>query len=134
MVMTPEDLAQLRADIEATLPDTCTITTKGVGEPVFDEDTGTYDLPERTVIHADLPCRVAPATATQVVQAGEEAVSLGMYRVTVPATADGIEVDHLVLITGSSDDPDLVGTQLRVTETFRRSLGAKKRIACKVVL
>lgn len=132
-MLTTAERLQLQTDVLATLSDVCNVTGVGAGEPVFDPDTGTYVSPNPEVIHAALPCRVAPWTATRVVQAGEEPVSLGAYHVTVPVSATGIDVDDIVIIT-ASDDADLVGIQLRVTEAFLNSLGVQRRLACEVVL
>lgn len=105
-------LPTLRAEAEAAMPDTCTITRSG-GEPVFDPNTGTYTPAAPSTVYTGR-CRVQ-AKADEVVAAGDQPVTLRRFTASLPVATSGIEVDDVLTVTDSAD-ADLVGLSLRVVD------------------
>ncbi len=116
-------MARLRKRIKRTLPDDCTIRVPDV--TVFAD--GAYTTTPGAVVYEG-KCRVEPqGRSDAVVQAGEGPVTQRTYDVTLPSTASGIEVDH-VLIVSQSADPDLVGRPLRVRDAKVASVHVQRRL------
>lgn len=114
-MITEGQLASMRSTVTGALPDQCTIGPSGA--PVFDKETGTYSQTAGELVYEG-PCRVRVAGQGRgdvVVQAGEEPITLRTYDVTLPWDATGIEVDHVLAVTESSDSA-LVGRPLRVRD------------------
>jgi hypothetical protein len=133
-MLSTEERAQLREDIEATLPDTCRITRAGAGERVFNNATGKWDEPPRTVLYDGLPCRAAAWQGqSNVVQAGEQPVSLRGYNLTLPVSVDDLAVDDSVEIL-TSEDSYLVGKFLRIEDPKGSSLGVQRRVSTEMNL
>lgn len=105
-------LPTLRAEAEAAMPDTCTIT-RSSGAPVFDPVTGTYTAAGTSNIYTGR-CRVQ-AKADEVVAAGDQPVTLRRFTASLPVATSGIEVDDLLTVTDSAD-ADLVGLEFRVVD------------------
>lgn len=108
-----EQLASMRATVDSTLTDACTIA--GQSEPAFDPDTGTYtDTPGDSVYSG--PCRLGPTEGSdRVVEVGGEPVSLRTYKLRLPWGTEDIAVDQIVTFT-TSNDPHLVGRRFRVID------------------
>jgi hypothetical protein len=123
VTFTESQLASMRATVESMLPDRCTI--RQPGSTAF--DAGTYTSTTGAVVYEG-PCRVHPqGRSDAVVQAGEEPVTQRTYDVTLPSSASGIEVDHVLTVTESAD-PDLVGRPLRVRDAKVASVHVQRRL------
>lgn len=126
-MLTDTELAGMRTTSASALPDRCTITRPGTGQPIFDPISGTYTAPAPVTVYTG-PCRVRPAVnVEQDVQVGEMHETLGRYTATLPATlaiaqqlnstATGdpntVRVDDFLTVTTSSD-PALVSRSMRI--------------------
>jgi hypothetical protein len=119
-----------RAFAEQLMQDTCTITRADAGTPVFNETTGAYTSSAPTTVYTG-PCRVKPRNlADRVVDAGEQAVSLWPFQVSIPFAATDVELDDLVTVTASVD-PSLVGRELRVRSVTRGTFVTARRLECE---
>lgn len=120
-----------RTAASALMVDACTIT-RGQGATVLDPNTGEYVTTPGPTVYSG-PCRVKPNNpADQVVDAGGQAVTLLPFIVSVPVTATVYKIDDRVTITVSALDPALVGTVLRVRQTFAGSHITARRLGCEV--
>ena len=108
---------------------TDTITIIRVTGRTFNETTGAYTNTTTTVYSGK--CRVKPHlsdTARQV-EAGEQAVYLWPFTVTLPMTATGVEVGDVGTV-GASLDPDLPGQELVVKDVIKGSQITGRRLGC----
>lgn len=129
MTFTESQLASMRATVDSMLPDRCAI--RHPGSTVFAD--GNYTTTPGAVVYEG-PCRVHPqGRSDTVVQAGEEPVTQRTYDVTLPSSASGIEVDH-VLTVSESADPDLVGRPLRVRNVMVASVHVQRRLVVEDTL
>lgn len=131
MSLTAGELAQLRADQEAELPDTCKIT-RAAAPGVFNETTGAYAGGAPTTIYEGA-CRVTPLPVQdRAVLFGERAVDLMTYRGTFPHDAPEFEKDDVVEVTVSADD-QLVGRHLEVHGYEVTTLQTARRVLLQEV-
>lgn len=130
-MISASELAQLRADEGALLPDTCTVT-RASGEPVFDANTGTYTDPNPTTIYTGA-CRIAPLPVQdRAVLFGEASVDLVAYRATFPYNAPQFIKDDRVNVT-TSQDSQLIGRVLEVHSYEVKTLQTKRRVLLQEV-
>lgn len=123
-------LADMQADAESLMQDSCTITRAGSGTSTFDPATGTYTDPASTTVYTG-KCRVKPRNLVdRTVQAGEQQVSLWSFEVSVPVSATDVDLDDVVTVTGSID-PSLVGRTLRVRSVARGTFLTARRLDCE---
>lgn len=93
----------LARTFERHFGDECLITKEGAGEPVYDEQTLTYDDPPRETVYEG-KCLVAPAsTAERIVEAAGALVTLKGYVILVPRSQTEIREGHRVEMTSTSD-------------------------------
>lgn len=112
-IFSDEQLASMRATVDSTLTDTCTIGE--LGATTFDPDTGTYAEGAETAVYSGA-CRIGMTQGSdRVVEVGGEPVSLRTYNVRLPWDTEGIEVDHVLTVT-ASNDPHLQGRRMRVID------------------
>ncbi len=131
MVLTAQELAQLRADELPLLPDACSVT-RASGDPVFDEATGGYVTPVPTTIYTG-SCRITPLPVQErAVIFGEQAVDLIAYQATFPYDAAVFEKDDVVKVTASTD-AQLVGRHLEVHGYEVKTLQTKRRVLLQEV-
>lgn len=131
MVLSAAELAQLRTDERALLPDTCTVT-RASGEPVFDEATGNYVTPVPTTIYTGA-CRIAPLSVQdRAVLFGEASVDLVAYRATFPYDVPAFVKDDRVNVT-ASEDLQLIGRDLEVHSYEVKTLQTKRRVLLQEV-
>lgn len=131
MILTDDELTQLRADEEALLPDTCTVT-RASGDPEFDPDTGSYTTPAPTTVYTGA-CRISPLPVQdRAVIFGQEAVDLIIYQGTFPHDAPAFEKDDHLEVTASADS-QLVGRVLEVHGFQVKTLQTKRRVLLQEV-
>jgi hypothetical protein len=104
--------------------DACTITRPG--EAVTDPETG--DVTNSPIEVYSGPCKVQQ-TISQASNpnAGGHAFTVQDSRVDFPVAAGPLMVDDVVTITASVLDPQLVGSEFRVTELFHKSFATAQR-------
>lgn len=125
------ELARLRDDQEAFLPDTCTIT-RGDATPTFNPATLEYDSDPDTTIFTG-PCRVSPMDIQQHnVMFGETSRDLLLYIATMPFDAPVLNKDDTFTVTASNDG-QLVGRSLDVHSVIVTSLETARRVVLQEV-
>lgn len=115
---------------ERLMVDTCRIERKSTDAPVFDAATGDYTTSSPTLIY-DGKCKVSPTGAAQVVQAGQEPVSLWPFTVAVPVSATGILLLDTVIVT-ASEDADLLDKELVVRDVSMGSAIVERRLGAEL--
>lgn len=115
---------------ESLMVDTCTIT-RGSGSRTFNETTDQYETTAGTTVYSGA-CRVKPSvlSGNTTVQAGEREVALWPFTVSVPFTADDVELNDTVTVTASLDS-SLVGKTLRVRSVARGTYVTARRLDCE---
>jgi hypothetical protein len=130
-MLTEGELAQLRADEEAEMPDRCRITRYG-GRGVFDPVTGNYAAgPDDALIYEGV-CRIAGMSAEQREVFGEADVRIGRYVASLPHDVDELKPDDKVEVL-EARDPDLVGRPLEVEVVRYGGLHAKRKVVLEEV-
>jgi hypothetical protein len=115
---------------EVLMTDTCTVTRPS-GEQVFDEDTGEYTQGTTTLYTGKCRVRPMPNSSDRQVEAGDAAVEIWPFTVSLPMTATGIKASDKVTIT-ASDDPGLVDRVLVVRSVAFGSQITARRLGCDV--
>lgn len=100
----------------------CTVTvgpqTDPNAAPVYNPATGYSEVPAGTPVYTG-PASIMVVSATDRRQTvAEDEVASLLYEVTLTARAAGVSTDHVVHVT-ESEDPDLVGRTLAVSEIER---------------
>lgn len=112
-ILSDEELASMRATVDTTLTDSCTIGTRSA--PSFNSGTGQYAASSITPVYTG-PCRIGVAAALgSDAEAGGEAFRLLVYKIRLPWDTEDIAVGHILAIT-ASNDPALEGRELQVTD------------------
>lgn len=121
--------ARGQAFAETLMTDTCTITRAGSG--TFNETTGVYDTTPSTVYSGK--CRVRPMAirADHQVDAGDAAVQIWPFVVSLPLTVTTVDASDTLTIT-ASDDPGLVGRVLVVKSVALGSQITARRLGCDI--
>lgn len=126
-----EQLTAMRATVDSTLTDACTIGTPGAD--TFNTTTGIYSHGAEVAVYAG-PCRFGPTEGTdRVAEVGGEAVSLRTYKVRLPWDTEGVAVEQILVAT-ASNDPHLVDREFRVidvrglTDPLSRSITVEDRL------
>lgn len=128
-MLTESELAQLRTDQEALMPDTCVVTRPAQGD--FDADVGSYETTAPEVYEG--PCRVMPlAEDERTVLFGDRAMDVVAFKVTLPFNAAELQDDDLIEVTESAD-AQLVGTTMVKRHVVRSSIQTARRIVAEVV-
>lgn len=128
------ELPGMRAQAEALMVDSCTITQPGSGAPVFDENTGKYVDPAPVTVYTG-KCRVqVPNVAENLTDSGERAWTVQDALVMLPVDgSEGALVGHTVTITAASLDAQLVGKRYTVTAAHHKTFATARRLRCKEV-
>lgn len=121
-------LPELRLEAEGRMVDACTITAPD-GEPVFDDDTGTYTNPTGTVIYAGkCEVQVTDGLNARQTEAGGSDVSITRLIVKVPIDATGILVNQIVTITRATFDSELVDQKFQIAASHAKSFATCRRL------
>lgn len=112
--------------------DTCTVRTGGA-LGALNPATLQHASVAGDLIYAG-KCRVKPAAGNQdrVVDAGEHLVSLWPFTVSLPMSAVGVDVDHIVTVTTSALDAALAGKTLRVRQVALGTHLTARRLGCEI--
>jgi hypothetical protein len=117
-----------RALAEARMTDECTIASQ-TAQP-FNATTGDYPAPTTSSITT--ACYVRRETPTErQVEAGDRAVALRRYIVSVPVSVVGVLPLDVVTITASGD-PDLLDAVLVVRDVAQGTHVTARRLGCEV--
>jgi hypothetical protein len=131
MSINPGDIALLQQAVLQTMSDTVKITR--AGEPTVNETTGQETYPTPTTLHNTQQCRIGPWGGQNVVQAGEQPVSLRIYNVTLPIEIDDLQVNDSIEVL-TSQDSYLVGKTLRVEDIKGVFHGVQRRVTAELNL
>lgn len=126
-------LPELRAEAEALMVDTCTITAPGA--PSWNDTTGTY-TPGSPVTAYSGKCRVqVPVSVPGSQIAGEAEWVTAATVVSVPITGSTtVDVGNLVTITACVNDPALVNKTFAVVGVpLRKTFATARRLHCQAV-
>lgn len=130
MAITTGELAQLRTDQKAQLPDTCKVTRAGA-RGAFNEATGQYAPAAPATIYNGV-CRAMPSTEDERrLVFGEEALDVTAFTVTLPHDAEVIKINDTVEML-TSTDPQLVGKKLNVRHIAVSSVMTARRVIVEV--
>lgn len=126
------DIAQalpgLRTQAESRMRDACTIVDP-VGTQVWNPDTLQYDVVPATIYTGKCRVRLAGTQASQGEQAGQLFVEQGAT-LSLPfsePTSAAVGKDHVVTVTASATDADLVGVKFTVTAAPHQSDATARR-------
>jgi len=127
-------LPELRALAESLMLDSCIVTGPGA-DPVWNDETGTYDAPEGGTVYAGR-CQLAKgAPAGQDVDSGEASWVTGAVVLKLPmAAGPDDEGDPLAVATGhsvvvTSRAGLAMSVRMALPQTFEKS----RKVACEVV-
>lgn len=122
-------LPALRAEAEGRMVDACIITESGA-EPTFDGETGEYGDPEAPTVVYSGACevQVSDGLNARQTEAGGTEVTLSRVTVKIPMSATGVQVGHVVKITASEHDPDLVDQKFTVLAGFAKTFATARRL------
>lgn len=129
----PGFLTAARAAAESLMLDTCTIT-RGAGEPVWNDETGTYTTPAGETLYQG-PCKVQTYQAFESTpEAGEQRLTIQRYYVHVPVGAVKYQQGDRILVTASPYNPALAGSEFVVQGAHDKSLQTAHRLLVDEVL
>jgi hypothetical protein len=132
------EIADLRAEFETVMTDTCTVTRNGAPSgPPFTPDPVTGLVPTSAAVTVySGPCSTkVPGSGARVrmhESAGDE-VHLLFSVLSVPVSAARLLVGDLVTFTGSKFNPNLPGMVFRVTDLMPGSHPVTQRVAIEAV-
>lgn len=116
------------------MTDTCRISRPGVGEPVFNNETGQYDGPDPVVVYQGA-CRIPRRMTGNSVgdaRAGEASWRVGEYPLALPIDgSEAVAPGQTVTYLSSEHDPALVGQVFGITEPIRQSQATARRFVMK---
>lgn len=121
--------AAVRAAIETTLVDECTITTDTDAETDDTLDPVTLEL---TADAPDAlyegPCSVSTRLQERNDTLADRAIVVRRLRVRLPATAPAVPVGATLTVTASTHAPDLIGRPLTVVDSTHHSLATSHQL------
>lgn len=99
---------------ESLLIDACTISAPSTRTGPIDPETGERELVPGTVRHAGLRCKIQTYEANEATpESGQHLYSVERYRIHVPESTAGIQVNDEAVITASRR-PSNVGRRFRI--------------------
>ena len=128
------ELPALRAQAEALMVDTCTITS-GAASTSFDPNTGTYTDAAGSTVYTG-PCRVqiTDSVTTSGENVGEQLVVTERVTISIPVSADPVPINSVVTITAVADISTVaVGAKYRVTGSHAATHKTARRLPCEQV-
>lgn len=111
---------------------TCTITRPGAGDPVWNDETGTYDDPPPTTVYSGA-CLVTPTGGDRVQEFGEGPVVTRQYTISIEDLTADVHVEDTITITDSRD-PLAEGRTMRVLDIPKSELVTVRRLIAEEVL
>ena len=126
-------LPGLRAEAEARMVDSCTITS-GSTPGAWNDTTGVFDPPTKVIVYSG-KCRVRNAFgAPQATDAGETMWGVDQCVVSVPVEGSAAVTDgHEVEITACVNDPGMVVQTFTVMAGHFQTDSTARRLPCQVV-
>lgn len=95
-MLTANELAAMRATLDASLPQTAMIVAPLAASP---EDSGGFvDDSAWSVVEAEVACRVGPASGDEA-ESGGRIVARASHRITMPC-ATSVSADDVVIVDG----------------------------------
>lgn len=121
-------LPLLRAEAEALMVDSCTITRDG-GAPTFDPNTGTYTDPAGSTVYTGA-CQVqlSDGLSARSSEAGGTELITSRVTVKIPVSATGVRVGDVVTITAATLDPDLVDHRYVIAAEHAKTFATARRL------
>lgn len=110
------------------MADACLIT-RGSGDPIFDEDTGTYTQGSSTLYAGR--CRVQASLMAAEQDAGDAFNIVNRVTISVPIGTLGLAKGDLVTITEAADNPQILNAQYRVRSIQDKSQATAVRLECE---
>ena len=124
-------LPGMRAQAESMMTDSCVITD-GTGEPVWNNDTGTYDVPAGATVYSG-KCRLRmPRMTGSRVDVGEAswAVDDGVLSLPVDGS-EAVAAGHVAVVTLRNDSAASVTVTVQATHV--QTASTARRLPVKVV-
>lgn len=122
-------LPELRTEAEGRMVDACRITRAGVGDTVFDPETGTYtDGTDATVYSGKCEIQVTDGLNARQSETGGTEIIATRVTVKVPVSTTGIRINDVVTITTATNDADLLGQRFTVVGLHAKTFGTARRL------
>lgn len=131
-IFTDDQFDRMSDTVASTHSATCTITKPGAGDPVFDENTGTYTDPAPVTVYTGA-CSVRPTGGDRVQEFGEGPVVTRQYTIGITDLDAAVEPGHDVTID-TCRDPQIVGKALVVLDVPKSELVITRQLICEEVL
>ena len=132
MSITDTELAQLRADAEAEMPDTCAFTRAATDTPTLNTGTGALTIPDPTVVYTGA-CRIRALGPGSVADHGDGLVTVSRYAVTVPYDAGPLAVGD-VAVFAATTDPQIGTRAFRIVDRAAGSNQIDQRVTVEEVV
>lgn len=124
-------LSEGRALAESLMTDTCTITRAGTGKGAWNESTGQYDTPARSMVYTG-KCRIqikSIVASSSESDAGERASIAQEFELQLPiAGTDTVAIHDVAEVTAAAHDDSLVGRKFTVTARHEKSQATARRL------
>lgn len=122
-------LPQLRAEAEALMTDTCTVTRGGAVSSSFNDTSGQWETTTSGTTVYDGRCQVRSQNAAEAM-AAEQQIGQHVYVVSLPWDTTDVARNDKVTITASGD-PWLQGRTFTVTDVHGATHATKRRLLCE---
>lgn len=115
------------------MTDACTISRPGA-RGTFNTATGTYADADETAIYSG-KCRIQSSNVLdpRSPEFGSREIVTQEVTVSVPMSAEGINVGDVVTVTACEFDPDMVDRELKIEGLVIKSHATARRLRCEVV-
>ena len=122
-----------RRAAEAIMSDACTIARPGA-RGAFNATTGTYADSDESAVYSG-KCRIQSSNVLdpRSPEFGGREITTQEVTVSVPMSAEGIEVGDEVTVTACEFDSEMVGRSLKVEGLVIKSHSTARRLRCEVV-
>lgn len=133
-MITDSALEAGRTRAESLMQDACTITVRGVGEPVYDPVTNTSVPPQRRTIYTG-KCRIRSQrkllTGSQASVAGAaDVITQVDAAVSIPVDAAIVPKAAIITITDSAHDPANIGRVFAVNAVLHETQAMAMKMQC----
>lgn len=117
-------LPRMRAAAEGLMVDACLVGRPA--EVYTDQTTGQVVNAYTTVYEGKCKIQITAGQSAHP-EAGGAEFTVQQLRLDIPVAAGPVAVDDTVTVTACAQDPQLVGTVLRIVEVFRKSMATAQR-------